>query len=121
LVSDLGSPDFPTRINAERTLCEVGDAIRLDLEKAHQREQDLETRVRLNRILTRLRLLSQEQIRDIRAVLVLEARGTPQARELLRRLAGGAPQARLTCEARQALARLMLDGKREVDRSGFGR
>jgi WD40 repeat protein len=47
-----------------------------------------------------------ERVREARAVLVLEARATPEARQLLRRLAAGLPQARLTQEAKAALQRL---------------
>jgi hypothetical protein len=42
----------------------------------------------------------------VRAVLALEARGTPEARRLLEKLADGAPEAWLTQESRAALRRL---------------
>jgi WD40 repeat protein len=47
-----------------------------------------------------------ERLQQARAVLVLEARGTPEARRLLRHLTTGLPQARLTQEAKGALQRL---------------
>jgi hypothetical protein len=47
-----------------------------------------------------------ETARGVRAVEVLERVGTPQAREVLRDLAKGAPSAWLTREARAALTRL---------------
>ncbi len=47
-----------------------------------------------------------EQRRAVRAVQALEHAGTPDARRLLATLAGGIPEARLTREAKAALARL---------------
>jgi dipeptidyl aminopeptidase/acylaminoacyl peptidase len=44
-------------------------------------------------------------IKSLRVVALLEQMATPEARELLRALAGGAPRARLTVEARAALER----------------
>jgi hypothetical protein len=44
-------------------------------------------------------------IKSLRVVTLLEQMGTPEARELLRALADGAPGARLTVEARVALER----------------
>jgi hypothetical protein len=45
-------------------------------------------------------------VRCLRAVAVLEDLGTPAARELLEGLAAGAPEARLTREAKASLRRL---------------
>jgi hypothetical protein len=47
-----------------------------------------------------------ERLRTLRAVEALELIGTPQSREVLRHLAGGAPEARLTREAEASLRRL---------------
>ena len=49
---------------------------------------------------------SPEAVRDLRAVEVLEAIGTSDARRVLEGLAKGAPQARLTVETKRALDRL---------------
>jgi hypothetical protein len=50
--------------------------------------------------------LSADALQNLRAVALLEYLGTPLASRLLRSLAGGAPQARLTREAQSALERL---------------
>src|SRR5262249_7566593 len=47
-----------------------------------------------------------EEVRAIRVVEALEQAGTAAARRLLTDLAGGAPEARLTREAKEALQRL---------------
>jgi hypothetical protein len=47
------------------------------------------------------------QLRDLRAVEVLEHIGTPKARQVLRTLARGAPAARLTREAKASLQRIV--------------
>jgi hypothetical protein len=66
-----------------------------------------EVRRRLGELLQRLDpLASPELLRGLRAVQVLEQVGTPEARDLLRTLAGGVPEARLTQEAKASLQRL---------------
>ena len=47
-----------------------------------------------------------EELRRLRAAEVLESVGTPEARDLLKKLAGGAPGAPLTRDAQGALRRL---------------
>ena len=46
-------------------------------------------------------------LRCFRAVAVLEQIGTPEAKQLLLNLSEGAPEARLTREAKAALGRLV--------------
>jgi hypothetical protein len=50
--------------------------------------------------------LTLEQLRDLRAVEVLELIGTPETRPLLEAVAKGDPESRLTQDARIALQRL---------------
>jgi hypothetical protein len=47
-----------------------------------------------------------ERRREVRAVEVLERIGTPEAIEVLRKLAGGVPDAVLTHESKAAIERL---------------
>ena len=68
----------------------------------------LEVQLRLKKIRDQLTslLLTDEALRQSRAVEVLERIGTPEARRLLDKLAGGAPGALTTASARAALDRL---------------
>ena len=52
-----------------------------------------------------------ERLRALRAVETLEHIGTPEAQEVLKKLAAGAPEPRLTQEAKASLERL---GKRDA-------
>jgi WD40 repeat protein len=106
LLDDLASPALPTRRKAEQALVEAREGARAALEEAHHNAPDLESRLRLGRLLARLGPRSPESLREVRAVFALELRGTPEARRILKRLAGGLPGANLTREAKAALARL---------------
>jgi hypothetical protein len=106
LLTDLGSEDFETRNRAEQALAAAEDSIRGALKDASRTAQDLEVVHRVQRLLDRLAPASPERLRGLRTVQVLEARGTPAARRLLKKLAGGASDAWLTNAAREALKRL---------------
>ena len=66
-----------------------------------------ETRNRLTFVLKQMSEAKPPQplVMELRALALLEEIGTPEARELLERIAGGAPQARLTVEAWTVLRR----------------
>jgi hypothetical protein len=66
----------------------------------------LEVRRRLERLLASLEELSPHRLRLLRAVEALEYAGGSEARRLLEELAGGAPDAWLTREAKASLERL---------------
>ena len=75
------------------------------------KEPDLETRLRVQNILSKLRSPSGRALQALRAVEVLERIATPDARRLLARLARGEPQARLTREATASSQRLKWNWK----------
>jgi hypothetical protein len=108
LIADLGAPRFAVREKAakqlERQVYEAEPALRAALKKG----PPLEVRRRIDKILAALEQVPPaELLRGIRAVQALEYAGTPEALAVLRVLAGGAREARLTREARGSLRRLV--------------
>lgn len=106
-ISDLDSEKFAIRDKAQKSLLQLGEPAIAVLRKALEEKPSLEKRQRVESLLRKLtsHTLSPEELRGVRAVEVLEALKTPQARSLLRTLAGGAPSP-LTHHARDALGRL---------------
>jgi hypothetical protein len=112
-IAGLGSDDFATREAAEKELAKLGDAIESDLREAAKSDVP-ERRDRANKLLTlATRRDSPERLRGLRAVEVLEYADTPTGRDLLKALAGGAPSALLTRDAKSALTRLEANGRME--------
>ncbi len=107
-VADLDSNDFAAREAAAAELALLGRFAEPALRKAKEGTASAEVRRRIDDLLDKLtsRTLTDDQLRDGRAVLALEQIGSPSARELLKRLAGGAPRVPLTTDAKAALARL---------------
>jgi WD40 repeat protein len=107
-IADLDSERFATRQEAERRLRRWGKLAEAALQKALAGRPSEEVRRRLEQLLRRLDgdALSPEQLRQYRAVTLLERAGTPEARHLLEDLARGALGARLTQDARASLQRL---------------
>jgi dipeptidyl aminopeptidase/acylaminoacyl peptidase len=98
LVADLGSADFKTREKARAALRERGDDAFEPLWRAAAGgTADLEARRRAAELYAEVRRRPVEagERRALRAVEALERIGSPAAREMLRRLAGGADGARL--------------------------
>jgi hypothetical protein len=112
LIADLGSNRFAVRQKAERELARLAEMAEPALRAALARKPVLEVRRRLERLLERIEqdAPAGKQLRALRAVEVLEQVGTPEARGLLKRLAGGAGGARLTREAKASLRRLDCAG-----------
>lgn len=106
LLRDLGSEDFSTRRRATEELDRLGDAAEGALEDARRQDNPVEVRRRIEALLGKLHGPTPERLRRARALEVLEQIGTSEAFALLDDLAGGAPEAALTREARGACTRL---------------
>ena len=107
-IADLESDDFAVRKKAEDSLAGLGELVQTALRKALAKPNfSLEARRRMERIVEQnLLRLSGTRLREVRSVAVLEEIGTPEARELLDKLAKGAADARLTRETNAARERL---------------
>jgi WD40 repeat protein len=108
LLTALDSERFAERERAARGLERQGDRAEAALRRFLAGGPSLEARRRAEPLLDRLTgpVTDAEQLRALRAVEVLEHIGTPGARQVLEGLAAGAPEARLTREARASLKRL---------------
>lgn len=108
LVADLDHKTFAVRQKATRELEKLEGQARPALTKASAKPPSAEVHSRLRTLLDRLDgpVTATEDLRALRAVELLTLIGSPEARELLRGLARGAPGARLTQEAADAIKRL---------------
>jgi WD40 repeat protein len=108
LIADLDNGEFRMRERATKDLRDLGDQPRLVLQEALAAGPSPEVRGRAQNLLRRIEfpLPSGELLRQMRAIEVLERIGTSEASLLLRKLADGAGEARLTREAKAALERL---------------
>jgi HEAT repeat protein len=104
LLADLDSEQFTVRDKAARELERLGESALPALKKAQEESTSAEVRRRVEQLLAKEQ--SSPHLREARAVEVLEHIATPETRELLRKLAEGVPEARLTREAKAALERL---------------
>jgi hypothetical protein len=103
-VADLSSRGLATRQKAVAELKEIGEQARPALVKALVGDVSLEVRQRIERLLRDMTASpAGGRLREQRAVESLALAGGPEAREVLASLAKGAPEARLTREARAAL------------------
>jgi hypothetical protein len=101
---DLDSDRFAVREQAAKELEAMGEAAEPALRQALAGKPSEELRRRLEQLLGRLE--GAEELRRARALEGLEQADSPESRRLLTALAQGAPQARLTREAQEALKRL---------------
>ncbi|HMF13831.1 MAG TPA: sigma factor-like helix-turn-helix DNA-binding protein, partial [Gemmataceae bacterium] len=110
LIADLDSDRFAVRESATKALAKLGEMAVPALREALRDKPSPEVRKRLEELVKRKHIgtktLSAEELRTWRAIDVLERQATPEARELLKALADGAPGARLTEAAKAALKRL---------------
>jgi RNA polymerase sigma factor (sigma-70 family) len=107
-LADLSSPAFKTREAAHREIARTGELVEPALRRALETAADKEVQRRLTDLLDRIPRpeTRPEQLRDLRAVEVIEHLESAEARRLLEELTKGAPEARLTREAKAALERL---------------
>jgi hypothetical protein len=106
LLEDLDAGGFAARQRAFAELEKLGASAESAVKKFLTGKLSLESRRRAERLLERLDAWWAKQWRLARALETLERIGTPEALKVLERLAGGAPEARLTTEARAVLTRL---------------
>lgn len=107
LLADLDSEQFAVRDTAAKELAQMGEQIEPALRRVLEGKPSLEVRQRVQGILGSLRgVPPAATLRTLRAMEVLERAATPEARQILRKLAEGAPGARETRAAKAALERL---------------
>jgi RNA polymerase sigma factor (sigma-70 family) len=116
LLADLDSEQFSARDEAQNELATLGALAEPALRQILAKKPSLEATRRVQALLERLRgpITRPELLQSLRAVAVLEDIGTPTAGRLLEQLARGAPEARLTGEAKESLRR--LDSRRSSGR-----
>jgi WD40 repeat protein len=107
-IADLDSPSFVVRTAADKNLRRSLFDAELVMREALQEKPSLETRQRLESILGATFDEPCEGLAQPRALEALEHIGTDEARQLIERLATGAPHGRLTQEATASLERLVL-------------
>jgi len=113
-INDLGSREQRIRQEAAAALEKLAEAAHPALKGALAKQRPQDGRHQIEKLLDATqpdRIPSAESLRGLRAVEALEQIGTREAQRLLTTLAGGAPAARLTLEAKAALERLGQRGK----------
>jgi RNA polymerase sigma factor (sigma-70 family) len=107
VLRDLDSVEFAIRQQATREIEKLGEAAWPAVENALARaDASPESRRRLEQLQGRLEVPTGELLRGLRAIEILERIATQEARQVLHKLADGAPEARLTREAKATLERL---------------
>jgi hypothetical protein len=110
LLANLASDDYRTRISANNELAKYGDLILTQIDQALKKTDKLEPRRRLEALAEKAResslpFWSITRNCEWRALEIVEKIGIPQAIEVLRDLANGAPDSQLTIAAKAALTR----------------
>lgn len=110
LIGDLDNDAFAVREKASRELAAFGKETESALRKALASNPSVESKRRIEELLRKmpesLPSPPPEQLRQLRALAVLEYAGTPAAKKCVETLAAGIAEARLTREAKAALQRL---------------
>jgi hypothetical protein len=117
LIKELDNPKFSIRQSATRELRDLGPLAEKAVREALNHMPSAELRARLERLLQKLDdVPPPKTLRQARAVMVLEHIGTPEAINLLKSLAGGPSEARLTREAKASFDRLEKTKKQKEKR-----
>jgi hypothetical protein len=108
LLEQLDAEAFTAREAASAELSRIGQPAAPALRETLAKKPSAEVCRRAEALLREMdnEELSPEQLRVVRSIEALEYIATPAARELLEKLAAGAPEARLTREAKATLERL---------------
>jgi WD40 repeat protein len=113
LLADLDSKTFAVREAAAKAIRGLDQQAIPYLEEKQKSAETLEVRLRVKTLLEEKLSgpFPPEEIRQIRAVMILEQIGDGESKDLLKRWAGGAAGALLTVEATSALNRLEARSK----------
>jgi len=103
LLADLDAREFATRDAASKELAKLGSVVAPAIRGALQEQRSIEAERRLRQLLEIVEGWTPEQLRDWRALEVLERIASPEARQVLRSLAEGRSGQRLTEEAKASL------------------
>ncbi|HEX5270460.1 MAG TPA: hypothetical protein VFW33_08240, partial [Gemmataceae bacterium] len=108
LIARLDDDDFEKREAASKELANLGPQAEKALRQAVKDPPSAEAARRIKELLKRIEdgSVSAGRLREARALEVLEAVGTAEARKVLEELARGAADAALTQEAKASLSRL---------------
>jgi HEAT repeat protein len=105
LIEDLSNNQFAVRSKATQKLADMGEAARAELRYALTRPLDLETKRRLESLLTKLveSFQPDDQRLTQRAIVILERIGSAEAKEILTGVLYGVPDDAIIAQARAAL------------------
>lgn len=106
LITNLDSNLFTVRQKASDDLIKIRDGAGPALRKKLAEKPSLELRQRVEQLLNRTEEPTSDSLRALRSVEVLEQIGSPEAKQVLEKLATGIEGARLTREAKASLERL---------------
>ncbi|GIW79022.1 MAG: hypothetical protein KatS3mg105_0829 [Gemmatales bacterium] len=103
LVRQLNDDDFKKRVTAEAELMNAGSLVVPILQEVLAKKPSLEVRRRAERILN---FYQKSDCRALMAVTLLEKIASPEAQQILAKVAGGESEAFVTMQAKAALQRL---------------
>ncbi|HKB03785.1 MAG TPA: WD40 repeat domain-containing protein [Gemmataceae bacterium] len=109
LLEELDSPTYRVREAAMKKVLDLGDAAKPFVEESIKTANGAELRKRLETLLPKMTYANPptgDDLRRLRAIAVLEAAGTKEARGKMDELARGLAAARVTVEAKVTLDRL---------------